>query len=144
MALDIPVEDAVRLVGHGGGAIVFPELNEPMCRRGFHQQELVELAIRFEVYPVPYQLFPCTRSECGRYTYTLHARDWRVSERRKAFHELIANTHGVLEGKGESCHHAVAYDHGRILDPDGQEFQFSLKNCEAQGFYGKQLWIFTS
>lgn len=33
-------------IGHDGGAIVFPELPEPMCRAGFHIQEIQDAAVR--------------------------------------------------------------------------------------------------
>jgi len=139
MALDMPVCYAVDLIGHDGGEVVFPELAEPRCRRGHHQQELVELAMRNGVYPTPYQVLPSLRSECGQFSHPIYA---YTIPRFEIFSDLIKSTKGVLEGQCLRCHHAVAYDHGRIFDPDGQEFTYSAKNCEAHGFYGKQLWIF--
>lgn len=141
MALKISVEYAVSLIGHDGGEIIFPELQEPICRRGFHTQELIELAMSFGESPTPFQMFPSTRSECGQYEYTLHTGS-QCDKRRELFSKLIHRTQGVLEGRGHVCHHAVAYDTGKILDPDGREYPYSIENCEAQGFYGKQLWIF--
>ncbi len=141
MALDIPVKVALNLIGHDGSDLVFPGLEEPMCRRGFHSQELVELAMMGGFWPTPYQLFPSTKSEGGCYLYTVYSS--QGDERYQKFASVIQTTAGVLEGKGISCHHAVAYDHGRIFDPDGREYDYTLKNCEAQGFYGKRLWILT-
>ena len=139
MALNISVLDAVEFVGHDGSDVVFPELAEPMCRRGFHQQEMIELALHLGVSPVPFQVLPSLRSECGQFSHAMYP---HVTLRFEMFHEIIGSSKGVLEGACRKCHHAVAYEYGRIFDPDGREFNYSLKNCEAQGFYGKQLWIF--
>ncbi len=141
MTLDIPVETAIRWVGHDGSDVVFPDLEEPMCRRGFHAQELIELAMMGGFWSTPYQLFPSTKSEGGCHLYPLYPS--QADERCRKFGSVIQTTVGVLEGIGTSCRHAVAYDHGRIFDPDGREYDYTLKNCEAQGFYGKQLWILT-
>lgn len=142
MAFGIPVKDVIAWIGHDGSDIIFPDLREPMCRRGFHQQELVELALRHLIYPTPFQLLPATRSECGQLRYILYPSELNKAERFRLFDETIKKSYGVLEGRGTSCHHSVAYDHGVIFDPDGREYEYSVKNCEAQGFYGKQLWIF--
>ena len=45
MALDIPLADVLRDVGHDGGSIVWPNLPEPICRRGFHPQELIDICL---------------------------------------------------------------------------------------------------
>jgi hypothetical protein len=37
--------------------------------------------------------------------------------------------------------HAVAFDHGRIFDPDGREYDYSRQACEARHFYGHKLWL---
>lgn len=139
MALDIEVGDAINFIGHDGGDVIFPELAEPRCRRGFHSQELVELAMQAGVYPTPFQVLPSISSECGQFSHPMYP---YTTPRFALLYDLIESTRGVLEGRGTTCHHAVAYDHGRIFDPDGREFPYSVKNCEAQGFYGKQLWIF--
>lgn len=138
MALDIPVDDAVDFIGHDGSDVVFPELTEPKCRRGFHSQELVELAIRYGIFPTPFQVLPTLRSECGQFSHAMYP---YTIPRFALFQGIIESTRGVLEGTGITCHHAVAYDRGKIFDPDGQEFPYSIKNCQAQCFYGKQLWI---
>lgn len=140
MALDIEVGDAINFIGHDGGDVIFPELAEPRCRRGFHSQELVELAMQAGVYPTPFQVLPSISSECGEFSYTMYP---YTTPRFEILYDLVESTRGVLEGKCATCHHAVAYDHGKVFDPDGREFPYSAVNCrDLGGFYGKQLWIF--
>ena len=45
MALDMPVADLLAAIGHDGSEIVFPSLPEPLCRRCFHIQELIQVAL---------------------------------------------------------------------------------------------------
>jgi hypothetical protein len=35
MAIGVPVESLIRDIGHDGSQIIFPELKDPFCRRGF-------------------------------------------------------------------------------------------------------------
>ena len=60
MVLDLPLADIFDEIGHDGSQIVWPDLPEPMCRRGFHPQELIHLclnhgyaATRVELYSRP-------------------------------------------------------------------------------------------
>jgi hypothetical protein len=57
------------------------------------------------------------------------------------FTSLIHSTTGVIEAQTISrrCH-AVAYQNGRIYDPDGREFDYSREACEARGLYTQRLW----
>ena len=43
MALDMLVADVMREIGHDGGQVLWPDMPEPMCRRGFHPQELIDV-----------------------------------------------------------------------------------------------------
>src|SRR4051812_46325565 len=43
ICLDIPVEKIIEEIGHDGSNIIFPHLTEPLCRRGFHLQELFKV-----------------------------------------------------------------------------------------------------
>lgn len=139
MVLDIPVADLMEAIGHDGSEIVFSGAEEPRCRRGHHVQECVEqclkrgyAASRIELFPVlkPYEdsqrrfIVPRGRGD-NNWTY---------------FTNQIQTSRGVLEGSGKHCEHAVVYDHGRIIDPDGGSYKYSTDECERRGFYGKHLW----
>lgn len=138
MALQLPVSTLVEMIGHGGGDIIFPYEPEPMCRRGFHVQECIVQALALGYCVTPVQLFPTLTCETGYAThpviYGAEANNWGQ------FIHFIRTTSGVIEGHGRRCNHAVAYDRGRIFDPDGREYDYSNEACAARGFYTTCLW----
>ena len=140
MALRFPVQQLIEELGHDGSEIIFPDLPEPMCRRGFHAQELILAAWRHDFACTPLELFPQTRSNCGQHTYRVGMEDHLCWGR---FKECIVTTFGILEGHGKSCHHAVHYRYGYIWDPDGDQYFYSRQACEDRGFFGNRLWIFS-
>jgi hypothetical protein len=131
MTLDIAVEDIFAELGHDGGTIFWPDLPEPMRRRGFHVQELIEVALRRGYAVTPFELSPVLR--CGDKEYCFDAR-W------SAFANTVENSIGVLTGKGVRTHHAVAYYYGQIFDPDNGVYDYSKAACEARLFYANCAW----
>jgi len=141
MALRVPVAELIEKIGHDGSQIIFPALEDPMCRRGFHSQELIRVAWQYGFACTPIELFPRIESTCGNYNCRLGQNESKCWE---AFTDDIMMTFGVLEGQGRHCHHAVQYRHGVIWDPDdGDSYFYSRKACEDRSFFGNRLWIFT-
>ena len=143
MTLDIPVEDVVAEAGHDGGEIIFPLLEEPKCRKGFHLQELIMIAWRHGYAMTPIELFPLILA-------TDHSKTHKVWDQTEATYRarFMAGVNlypGILEGRNKRCHHAVYNHRGQIYDPDPcmPVYDFSFANCEKRGFYASQLWIFT-
>jgi hypothetical protein len=136
MALGVPVEQLIREVGHDGSEIIFPDLPEPMRRRGFHSQELIEAAWKRGFACTPIQLMPVVQ---GPHDYVVQfgSGNWT------RFTGFIDTTFGVLEGRGRRCNHAVHYRYGKVWDPDGHVYAYSREACESRGFYGNRLWVFT-
>ena len=56
------------------------------------------------------------------------------------FEKAIKTSTGVLEGVGRQCLHAVAYDHGMLFDPDGDQYIYSRPTCESRGFHPRSAW----
>jgi len=140
MALDIPVQQLLEDFGHDGGKVIFPHQPEPMCRRGFHSQELIWAAWKHGFACTPVELFPAIQSTDKKKTHRLFLNEPNCWAR---FEDYIQSTRGVLEGAGSECQHAVYYQHGRIYDPDGYQYVYSRRACELRSFYGNRLWIFT-
>ncbi len=142
MTLDIPVEDVVKEAGHNGGKIVFPRLDEPMCRQGFHSQELVRIAWRHGYSMTPLELFPQTLSSDGTHSHLVWSEDNSLVRAR--FEAGVHLYPGILEGQGYQCHHAVYNSYGQIYDPDPgmPVYEFSFENCEKRQFYVQRFWIF--
>lgn len=136
MALDIPVADLLAAIGHDGGEIVFPNLPEPLCRRCFHIQELIQVALVRGFAVTPVELFPVLQPTDAGPNKTILYQDsnWR------RFAETIRKSRGVIDGTGERHGHTVAYDHGRILDPKGSLYDYSRTACEAHQFHARCAW----
>ena len=115
MALEIPVVELLEELGHDGSELVFPNLPEPACRRGFHIQELVHVALRHGFALTPVELFPVLESADGKQTQTVLYRDnnW------KRFADILAASRGLINGAGFRFRHMVAYDQGRHLRSEG-------------------------
>lgn len=143
MTLDILVEDVISEAGHNGGEIIFPLLEEPMCRKGFHSQEIVRIAWRHGFAMTPLELFP--RILAKDHSKTHKVWEQTETEHRARFMGVLNSTFGILEGHGKRCHHAVCNHYGQIFDPDPgvPVYDFSFENCEKREFYASQLWIFT-
>ena len=137
MALDMPVADLLAAIGHDGSEIVFPALPEPLCRRCFHVQELIQVALARGLAVTPVELFPVLQAtEVGPHRTTVLYPDnnWR------RFGDTIQTSRGVIDGTGARYRHAVAYDHGRIFDPKGSVYDYSRLACEAHQFYTRCAW----
>jgi len=137
MALDMPVGDLLAAIGHDGSEIVFPSLPEPLCRRCFHIQELIQVALSRRLAVTPVELFPTLQpTDAGPFHKTVLYPDnnWR------RFEAAVQTSRGVIHGTGARLGHTVAYDHGRIYDPRGPVYDYSRLACEAHQFYTRCAW----
>jgi len=136
MVLDLSLGDIFAEIGHDGSAIKFPLLPEPVCRRGFHPQELIDVCLAHSCAATRIELAPCLMPTPGNSGWPVlpDGVDWR------RFQRTIDLTRGVIEGVGRRCGHAVAYEFGRIFDPDGREYDYSREACERRSFYTQHLW----
>ena len=137
MALGLPVAELLEAIGHDGSEIVFPSLPEPLCRRCFHIQELIQVALSRGLAVTPVELFPVLQpTEIGPFHKTVLYTDnnWR------RFEAAIQTSRGVVDGTGARLGHTVAYDHGRIYDPRGPIYDYSRLACEAHQFYTRCAW----
>jgi hypothetical protein len=138
MALELPVGELLEELGHDGSELAFPNLPEPACRRGFHIQELVHVALSRGFALTPVELFPVLESADGKQTQTILYRDnnW------KRFADILAASRGVIDGAGFRFRHMVAYDQGRIFDPKGHIYDYTRIACEAHQFHTRCAWRF--
>lgn len=141
MALETPVVDIIKEARHDGGEIIFPHLNEPMCRKGFHSQELVRIAWLHGFAMTPLEMVPVIRSTTGTHLHPV----WDLPEGKlfKRFRDVLLNTWGIVEGSSGQSNHTLHYDNGTLYDPDGYTYKYSREGCESRGFYANRLWVFT-
>lgn len=143
MALHLSVEEVVKEAGHDGSEVIFPHLDEPMCRRGFHPQELVRIAWHHGFAMTPIELFPRSMSNDGTHSHFVWWQDDSFVQAR--FQKIVKRSFGVMEGRNVKCHHAVYNHYGQIWETDNYrlKYDFSSTNCEERGFYPQRLWVFT-
>ena len=139
MTLETPVQQIIDEIGHDGSQIIYPDLPEPMCRRGFHPQELITIAWQHGCCVTPFELFPsiCPASDHYDSVIVEFVDNWH------RFVSLIKSEMGILEGTGRRCRHAVHFNKGIIFDPDGQQYTYSKESCEQRGFYTNRALVFT-
>jgi len=140
MVLDISVAEFFGLVGHDGSQIAFPTLPDPMARRGLHIQECIAACLRLGYAVTPVELFPVIQPTTPGENNILVLFGEDESANWERFGQTIRTSTGVLEGVGRRCLHAVAYDHGTIFDPDGDQYVYSRPACESRGFHLRRAW----
>ena len=136
MVLDLPLAAIFDEIGHDGSEIVEARQPEPLCRRGFHPQELVHLCLNRGHAATRVELCPVLLTTPNGMPRQISYPDGNWTR----FALTIAQSRGVIEGAGEHCGHAVAYEYGHIFDPDGHEYDYSRGACEAHGFFTQHLW----
>jgi hypothetical protein len=113
MIFNINVFWLMKYLGHDGGERWWPELQEPMCRRGFHIQDFMPYAwergeviseIRSQPKAVPY-------IGAKVHDYPINA-EWL-----KSILKVKRGVIGVANNAGVS--HACALEDGMIYDPSG-------------------------
>ena len=138
MALDMLVADVMREIGHDGGQVLWPALPEPLCRRGFHPQELIDVCRAHGYAVTRIELFPGLMPKAGGPEFR-----WLTEEQAwPRFIQAIQNSRGVIGGVTlyHGNGHAVAYDHGHVFDPEGVDFPYSRAACERRAFITQHLW----
>ena len=142
MALGYDLYWLIGQLGHDGSEITHAGLPNPLCRRGFHPQELIKLCLehalvavtRIEKFP---QSIPC--QDATLFGYKGGDPEW--------FNHNLFNTFGVLDCRTHAgIGHAMAYeghgDHAIIHDPaDASRFIYRTPaDGEARDRYIFALW----
>lgn len=129
MCMDIDVDELIKMIGHDGSEIVWPQYPDPYCRRSFHPQEIFYAAITlaYSIMEIQEQpiMSPFTGAEpfkidCGKMPMNLMC--CRVV--------LIGNNPGRYN-------HAIAYDPAtqRNYDPSQSEPIENLKDFKWHTCY---------
>jgi len=141
IALEVPLEAVLAIVGHDGSEERFKSLPDPQRRRGFHQQEMVKMCLEDGIAATPIELLPSVapygdpvaygdpRGEC----------DW--------FFQNLRDSEGVLECRTSmGVGHAVAYSGlahtSEVCDPrDGKKFYMeTLEDLQKRGLFVFNMW----
>jgi len=141
MALGIPVASVMGRLSGGHYSIVFSDKREPFGWRGTHVQECIQIALSLGFAVTPLELYPVIAAHKGDETFVVVYPEGN----ERLFKDQILTSRGVLTGKREVpgvgiVAHAVAYDHGRIYDPNGVDYAYSLEACESVQFSPQCAW----
>lgn len=137
MALDLPVAELIRSIGHDGSEILWDNLPEPMCRRGFHSQELIAECLERRHGCTPIEVAPAIGPTQGDGVYQVYGPD--VRKERLLSYITCPNT--VIECEGKRYRHTIHGRQGHIFDPAGREYEctdLDLFNLEPY-----RIWIIT-
>lgn len=107
MVLDILADEVISHVGHDGSEIIWPELDEPYCRRGFSISEMTNFSLSHGAAPVVIDM-----------DHLIIPNDPNldiVAEPNKMFHYYLDQYPGVILADN----HAVAWDNEehKVYDP---------------------------
>ena len=144
MAAGVTLEYFIDKIGHDGtGTINVSYLKDPVTL-GFHIQEFIGVLSMGGMAVTPIELAPVSvlfRSHGGDLDTPILFPDEQGNWDR--FNKHISKTrNGVLTGECGDVGHAVAVDgiEGKVYDPDGEVFDYSVDNLLVRGFKPMCLW----
>lgn len=133
IALNVTVESVISWVGHDGSEITHAGLPEPMNRRGFHQQEMIEMCLMDGLAVTQIDLYPCAYGIPKGSSRGLKLFSIRNESEESRFLRHLLNTKGWLDVRTKSgLGHALAYSENyqdtiSVVDPTAGN-HFSIKN----------------
>lgn len=124
MVLCRTLDEILAGVGHDGSEILWPDLPEPRCRRGFHIQEMISYAWSQGFTVTPFQAVPRLAPDDLETPVSIRP----LVDLRQILDGRIAVLTG-LSGRGSP--HAVAWDGKLIRDPNGETYGLDKFALEA-------------
>jgi hypothetical protein len=127
MVLSIDVARLVEMVGHDGSEIYWPDLPSPLSRRGFHIQEMIEVAdqLGWSVTPFDARLFS---GGPGKNPIEILLREPPALRMQRVMNRRAGVINGsTLRGMG----HSVAWDGHNAIDTNATQFDLSRLNIHS-------------
>jgi len=114
MVLGVSVEWLIEKIGHDGSEVWWPRLPDPQSRRGFHIQELIDIAFTCGFAVTPFEAWPVSRGE------TCIPVPLRIPAEQRIY-SIATGRPGVATGvNGKGVPHAIAWDGSKVLDCAGR------------------------
>jgi hypothetical protein len=116
MALDVPLQAILDIVGHDGSEIIWPRLPEPLRRRSFHIQEMIHICRKAGYAVTPFEGEACL-AQSGEQPY-------RIDLKSQFEEVLLTCLRGVITGRGKrgNIPHAVAWNGSKVYCPSGEVY----------------------
>lgn len=105
-AIGITYHELIRAIGHNGEEKVY--INSKESRRGFHIQELIDVAMAYDRTVTEIQLVPILISSDGE--------EFKIKVNENRFMSYINMFRGVIAGSSPRGRHAVYWDTSGIID----------------------------
>lgn len=117
-------ERVMKIIGHDGSAITHAGLPEPLKRRGFHIQEIIDVALYIgyamtEIQHSPQIVSVPLKSTMEQTTMIKPIQIKEGDDASRRFKRHIDTSQGILATRTKLKSHAWAYEDGTIYDPDG-------------------------
>jgi hypothetical protein len=103
-------------IGHDGSEIKYADLKDPNGRRGFHMQEIIDVATFYGFYVTPIEAIPCSTPGPESLTFEV---DFKISPAER-LDRYMSGTSGIITGMVNGVGHAVAWDGAKCYDPRGR------------------------
>lgn len=135
MVLDVHYRELIEEIGHDGSEILYPDLPEPLCRRGFHMQELIDCAVTRFFTCSEIQIRPVGTPD-GLAGHE-HEIDFKISHEERFKKYLDLGYNALLYGMTRKCYHCVAWewDTKLIHDPNGRVYGLNDCKIKLAGLY---------
>lgn len=129
MVLGCKIDYLMNIIGHDGSEVIHPDLPEPLRRRGFHLQELIDAAMYLNYRPVWIELLPVAMVHNRTYDirFKNHSPNINIDIAPLCEHQQNLNRfknylnwfNGIILGEHYHCCHWVAWNGEEFYDPNG-------------------------
>ena len=131
MTLGVPIDELIKMVGHDGSEIIWPELPEPLRRRGHHPQEMIYAAYMLGFSVTPFEAFPVSLGKRGANPFVVPM----IPQAEERMRRLMHGDRGVITGQSpKRFPHAVAWTGHAIIDP-------AEGGYEIDDFHMEVFWL---
>jgi hypothetical protein len=114
MVLEVSTNWLIEKIGHDGSEVWWPGLPEPTCRRGFHIQEIIDIAFACGFTVTPFEARPVSRGGTDIILPFRYPASYRILS-------IASGQPGVATGvNAAGIPHAIAWDGSRVLDCAGR------------------------
>lgn len=116
IVLGIPVSDLIFAIGHNGSEIIWPTQPEPLCRRGFNVQEILDvLVLDYGKAVTCIDVLPESVSSDTLPPF----RPYTQQQAMTRINRYLSRYNGVTTGQcANGARHSMAAINGKLIDPN--------------------------
>lgn len=130
LVLNIPSGLIEKWIEHDGGDIIWEGLKEPLCRRGFHIQELIDFCYHNNYYVIPIEAMPSCKPMLGKNIKTFYL--FKEEEAINRLFQYVKDAKGIFTGLTvNNKRHAIGWKDNKIIDPAGKIKEFGQFQIET-------------